>query len=303
MPDPSVHSLPLPGGSPFDPDERDAWRRWRDAKLAGYPADAGELLVELRDGFCLREVEMVALKERVRRAGFAIYQVPPDQAENKAVVRAIGRQLGLERLDGNLCADEDNITALQVTDQGRQRFYIPYTDRRLSWHTDGYYNTPQQRIRGIVLHCVRPAEQGGENLLLDHEMAWLHLRQCDPALVRALMHPRAMTIPPNVENGVTIRGELSGPVFRVEADGSLHMRYTDRTRSIAWRDDAATDAARARLRELLHGDSPWILRHRLEPGQGVLSNNVLHARTAFEDGEGPGRLLYRARYYDRIAET
>ena len=303
MSDPSVHSVPFAGASPFDPDAGDAWRRWRDAKLAGYPASAADLLVELRDGFRLRESELAALRERVRRAGFAIYQVPARQAEDKAVVRAIGRQLGLRRLDGNLCADEDNITALRVTDEGRQRFYIPYTDRRLSWHTDGYYNAPAQRIRGMVLHCVRPAARGGENLLLDHEMAWLDLRQRDPALVRALMHPAAMIIPPNVENGVEIRGELRGPVFSVDAGGALHMRYTDRTRSIAWRDDAATRAARERLRALLHGDSPWILRHRLEPGQGVLSNNVLHARTAFEDDDGPGRLLYRARYYDRIAET
>ncbi len=280
MPDSTAMPVRLPPGSPFDPDNPDAWLRWRDGKLAGYPGDAAALLVEVRDGYRLRESEVAALRERVRRAGFAIYQVPPGQAEDKAVVRAIGRQLGLMRLDGNLCADEDNITALRVTDAGRQRFYIPYTDRRLSWHTDGYYNAPDRRIRGMVLHCVRPAAQGGENLLLDHEMAWLHLRQTDVEWVRALMHPRAMTIPPNVENGVEIRGELSGPVFSVDAGGALHMRYTDRTRSIAWRDDAATRAARACLRDLLHGDSPWILRHRLEAGQGVLSNNVLHARTA-----------------------
>ncbi len=290
-------------GTPFDPDATAAWTRWRDAKLAAYPRSAGELVVEVGDGYRLSDAERAALRERVRRAGFAIYQVPPAQAADRGVVRAIGRQLGLERLDGNLCAGEDNITALRVTDEGRHRYYIPYTDRRLSWHTDGYYNPPAQRIRGMVLHCVRPAARGGENLLLDHEMAWLHLRAIDPELVRALMHPEAMVIPPNVENGVEIRGELRGPVFSLDENGALHMRYTDRTRSIAWREDAATTAAREALRALLHGDSPWILRHRLEAGQGILSNNVLHARTAFENGAGEGRLLYRARYYDRIAET
>jgi len=30
-------------------------------------------------------------------------------------------------------------------------------------------------------------------------------------------------------------------------------------------------------------------------------NNVLHARTAFRDAPGDRRLLYRARYYDRVA--
>ena len=303
MPDLSVSLHRAIQGSPFDPDDQPAWQRWRDEKLAAYPVSPDELVVEIRDGYGLRASERAALLDGVRRAGFAIYQLPAAQHADKAVVRALGRQLGLERLDGNLCADEDNITALRVTDAGRQRFYIPYTNRRLSWHTDGYYNPPERRIRGMILHCVRPAAEGGENLLLDHEMAWLHLRTMDAELVRALMHPEAMVVPPNVEDGVEIRGELRGPVFSQDADGSLHMRYTDRTRSIAWRDDAATRIARDALRELLHGNSPWILRHRLEAGQGVVSNNVLHARTAFTDGDGEGRLLYRARYYDRIAET
>jgi hypothetical protein len=30
---------------------------------------------------------------------------------------------------------------------------------------------------------------------------------------------------------------------------------------------------------------------------------VLHTRSAFEEGEGPGRLIYRARYVQRIAGT
>jgi len=31
----------------------------------------------------------------------------------------------------------------------------------------------------------------------------------------------------------------------------------------------------------------------------VISNNVLHNRTAFNDEAEPGRLLYRARFYQR----
>ncbi len=39
-----------------------------------------------------------------------------------------------------------------------------------------------------------------------------------------------------------------------------------------------------------------------EPGWGLICNNVLHTRTGFADGQPP-RLLYRARYYDRLAGT
>jgi hypothetical protein len=79
------------------------------------------------------------------------------------------------------------------------------------------------------------------------------------------------------------------------------MRYTARTRSIVWRADAATQAAVQRLREILDSDSPYVFRLRLAAGQGLVCNNVLHDRSAFTDAPGAGRLVYRARYLDRIA--
>jgi len=36
---------------------------------------------------------------------------------------------------------------------------------------------------------------------------------------------------------------------------------------------------------------------------GVICNNVLHTRSAFRDDPAHPRLLYRARYYDRIRGT
>jgi hypothetical protein len=90
----------------------------------------------------------------------------------------------------------------------------------------------------------------------------------------------------------------------VNADGTLHMRYTARTVSIAWRDDPATKTAVAALERILAKPTPWTLHGRLEPGMGLVCNNVLHDRAGFRDLPGrPARLLYRARYYQRIAET
>jgi hypothetical protein len=42
---------------------------------------------------------------------------------------------------------------------------------------------------------------------------------------------------------------------------------------------------------------------RLAGGQGLVCNNVLHNRSAFNDAPAPGRgrLVYRARYFDRVA--
>ena len=116
-----------------------------------------------------------------------------------------------------------------------------------------------------------------ENRLLDPEIAYLLLRDADPEFVRALSAPDAMTIPANTDEGMTPRPAQSGPVFSSDA-AALHMRYTARTRSIAWRADAATQAAVQRLREILEAASPYVFTLRLAPGQGLVCNNVLHDR-------------------------
>ncbi|MFO8023633.1 TauD/TfdA family dioxygenase [Thiohalophilus sp.] len=286
----------------YDLTDDRAYRRWRDQRLADYPARAAQLRVPLADPANLSKYEIACLREQVQRCNMAIYQADP--ATGRQAIRALGQQLGLERLDGNLCADEDSITALQVIPEGRQRGYIPYSNLPLSWHTDGYYNKGDQIIRAMLLHCVRPAASGGENALLDHEIAYIHLRDTHPAYISALMAVDAMTIPPNVEQGVEIRGAVSGPVFSIdEATGALHMRYTHRQRNIEWKADSLTLEAVACLREFLASDSPYIFRYRLAPGEGIVCNNVLHSRSGFDDDPAQPRLLYRARYYDRISET
>ena len=104
-----------------------------------------------------------------------------------------------------------------------------------------------------------------------------------------------------IEGGRVERAAQSGPVLSVDAGGFLHMRYTARTRSIEWKPDAATQAAVAALEYLLASDLPHIFHARLEPGMGLLCNNVLHDRAAFSDEPASPRLLYRARYLERIA--
>jgi len=221
-------------------------------------------------------------------------------------LRQFGEQIGLRHLDQNLCAEEDGISAIRVSEQRRPNDYIPYTSQSLSWHTDGYYNAAQWQIRAWTLFCVQSAAEGGENAVLDHEIAYILLRDQDPELVRALMEPDAMTIPANIEAGREIRPARVGPVFSVKPeDLSLHMRYSARKRNIQWKADGATQAAVTFLTGLFSSASPYIFGHRLAPGQGLVSNNVLHNRSGFNDHPDPAlrRLLYRARYFDRIAGT
>jgi alpha-ketoglutarate-dependent taurine dioxygenase len=289
---------------PFDLGEDFRYQRWRDWKLRHFPPSAQDLVVEVRDLRRLTSAECQAIQDRCLRASAAIVACRgAGPLLDKEAVRRLGEQFGLHRLDANLCADEDGITSLQVSPTQRQQGYIPYTNLPLSWHTDGYYNPPGREIRSFILLCLQDAAEGGESAFFDHEMAYLLLREADPDYVRALMEPDSMTIPPNVEEGAEIRAAQPGPVFSLDpATARLHMRYTARKRNIVWRSDAATQAALSYLTELL-ASSPYVLRHRLEPGQGIICNNLLHNRTGFVDDAARGkvRLLYRARYYDRVA--
>lgn len=300
----SQHGPAPAPGSPFDPERDDLYQDWRARKLADYPRAITDLMVPIANGSVLTASERSALLRAVARTNIAFYQLPPEQAADKEVLRLLGRQFGLERLDNNLCADDDGITTLQVVEKRRVGEYIPYTNQRLNWHTDGYYNTQQRQIRGVILQCVRPAPSGGENTFLDHEIAYIQLRDKNPDYIRALMAPDALTIPPNIQNGEQLRAGQTGPVFSIDADGQLHMRYSARTRNIVWKDDPTVQAAAAYLLGLFQQDLPYIFRHRLAAGQGVLSNNALHCRATFshDAGNATGRLLFRARYFDRVTD-
>ena len=291
----------IPLSSPFHPDSM-AYPAWRDAKLAAYPARLEDLLVEVADPRALTMSEHGALLARIRKANMALYASRLTEGADKSIPRLLGLQFGLERLDSNLLADEDAITTLTVAGEpGRKGEYIPYTNRPLRWHTDGYYNRAENGICAFLLHCVDTASVGGENGLLDHEIAYILLREEDPAHIRALMGETVMTIPPRMDESGVARAAESGPVFATLPSGQLHMRYTARTRSIEWQDTIEVRAAVTALEAVFNGTSPYIFRGRLEPGMGLVCNNVPHCRSGFNDGPSHKRMLYRARYFDRIA--
>lgn len=289
-------------GSPFGLDRTEAYQVWRQQKLEQSP-DVADLIVAVENPFKLSTTEKSRIQGLCRRCNAAIYKVSDSYpSTDKELVQQLGLQFGLSHLDDNLRSDEDDITSLAVTEQqGNQ--YIPYTNRPLSWHTDGYYNSPQQQVRGFILHCAQPAAEGGENSLIDHERVYMRLRDENLAYIQALMHPEAMTIPPNIDAGAEIRGVCVGPVFSIDAQtGSLHMRYSARKRNIEWRNDELTREAVDLITQILDIDD-LAYKYRLKAGEGVICNNILHKRSGFNDSQDETRLMYRARYFDRVAGT
>ena len=290
--------------TPFDLGDDASYRQWRDLKLTDYPRALEALVVEVGDPRALTAAEHEALLIRCRKANMAIYISACGDDADKEIPARLGEQFGLVHLDHNWLADDDAISSLTVSDEGDRPDFIPYTNRPINWHTDGYYNTPERTIRGMILHCVHPAARGGENRLLDPDMVYIRLRDEDPVLVSALMRADAMTIPARTDDEGVARPDQAGPVFSVAPDGSLHMRYTARKRNIVWHADDDVQRALSRLQAILASDSPYLFQGRLESGMGLLCNNVLHDRSGFDDApDRPQRLLYRARYHDRIRGT
>ncbi|MFA5626333.1 MAG: TauD/TfdA family dioxygenase [Thiohalomonadaceae bacterium] len=296
----------LPQDSPFSLDNDDAYRRWRDAKLENYPTRLEELVVEVNEPRILTQSEHAALQQRLQKTNMVIYVAATGDDPDKAILHKLGAQLGLSNLDSNYLADDDGLSSLTINPEGEHARYIPYTNRAINWHTDGYYNTAEKQIRGLMLHCVHPAAEGGDNQLLDHEIAYIWLRDENPDFIGALMQDDVMTIPPGTSSEGGTRMASTGPVFSWHADSnSLHMRYTARKRNIEWLQDEASRAAVAHLEKLLDdARRPYYFRGRLESGMGLISNNVLHDRSGFRDDPATSqRLLYRARYFDRVAAT
>ena len=304
-----------PASGPFSPADSAAYARWREIKLAAHPAAVEDLIVPVKNPAAPTPEERARIIDSCRRANMVIYDTGDrsgaDSPQVPEMLKALAATFGLTDRERHRSMRDHELVDIHVAgeDERPRQGFIPYTDRRLLWHTDGYYKYGYEGarpIRAMILHCVRDAKEGGENDLLDPDIAYIRLRDANPDWAAALMRPDAMTIPEFVEEDGAVRPASRGPVFWVDEEGALNMRYTERSRNIIWADDPAVHKAVDFLRELLReADEPFRFTVRMRPGQGLICNNVLHTRTAFTDHDEPRRrrLLYRGRYSNRVAGT
>ena len=270
---------------------------WWDERLSRYRRAIEDLSVEIADPLQLSANEHHALAVRVRDTNMAVYRCRQPENIDRAAIQALTSQLGLGKPDSNLCAADDGLSELEVNHSSTHQRYIPYSNRPIGWHTDGYYHKPERTIRAMALHCVRPAMSGGTLQVIDHEIVFGLLHRCDPRYTAALSQSDTMTIPENEAAGPGVRASVSGPVFSHEGD-VLQMRYSARKRNIIWKSDPVVGEAIAALEEILNSCADLAVFRRLLPGEGLVCNNVLHRRDGFTDSSQPGcaRLIYRGRY-------
>lgn len=284
------------------------YERWKSDKIKIFASMNAAAPIEVDS---LESAPHLAIKEIKRRCAalnFAIYEIDAHSQSAEATARALSQfagHFGLTSHETHRSMEADGVVLLTPSSDEAKQGYIPYTSHPLNWHTDGYYNDGDKQILAFALHCHSPASEGGENQIIDPELAYIRLRDENPAFVKAFFHPQAMTIPANVEKDGTVRPPSVGPVFFADPlSGRLQMRYTARTRSIEWRDDPATQEAAEWMRGWLALETEFVVTHRLKAGQGVLSNNVLHNRTGFVDDPDSNshRMMMRMRFHRRLSE-
>ena len=107
-------------------------------KLARFQKSAAGSIVELDNPGRPTASERRELLRALTDFNFVIYQVRSGPLD-KAGLKTLGTQLGIDRTDHNFCADGEDVSSVQVSDRCDRPRYIPYSDRPLGWHTDGYY--------------------------------------------------------------------------------------------------------------------------------------------------------------------
>lgn len=275
------------------------YRAWRASKLRSVDRSPSLRPIEIRDPRRLSTAESSRLRRQLANTNLALYGC--DKPVDGEALRSIGRQLGLVRLDHHLCADPSGVATITDGGDAGDGEFIPYTNRALNWHTDGYYRPPPLCVRAFLLHCVAAARQGGANRFFDHELAYILLRDREPHWITALSAPDVLLIPGYDRIAGGSRPDVAGPVFSVDQAGRLHMRYTARTRNVIWKADNAVRDAIAFLHEMLDDAQGYRRRYTLRPGEGIVCANVLHSREAYNDENSrQGRTLLRARYLDPL---
>ena len=264
--------------------------RWAEEKEKNIPQNNDGIFVNIHDINNVKISEIAKIKETIYKYNSCIYS-------SKIALKSNNNLLKFAELVGMRTYDCNNIESNEISTitplQNNKINYIPYTDKSLNWHTDGYYD--RKSIFSWLLHCVHPATQGGENYLLDHELAFREyvLRNDD---INNLMAEDTLTIP---ESKDTSRSEISTYIFSFKNHyKKLHMRFSMRKDNIGISPKAGS--AITKLREIIENDcAKYSLTYKLQKNEGIITNNILHGRKAFKDDMVKRRLL-RIRSYERL---
>ena len=267
---------------------------WKTDKLSKFSNNIEDLMVEIRDPMEISSAEKHKCAEIISNSNLVFFEIDKKPADIQQMLVMLSGQFGMRNFELMESSDGDGVTKIEVTDSNESKGdYIPYTNKALNWHTDGYYNDVSEPILSWLLFCQNNVIDGGINKFMDHEIVYILFNENSES-IGDLFNDNVFTIPKNEK---TDRPDISGYVFRF-LNEKLHMRFSMRERNIIW--DDKLRASVQLLKEIITKNDNYHVKHKLEPNQGVISNNVIHMRTSFTNQENENRLLYRLRSKTRI---
>jgi len=275
---------------------KNTYERWANNKLESFTSDIDDLLVEISDPARISKGEMIRIKKIINAYNMVFYEFTRPIKNTQSSLIKLMHNLNIKNFVKDSKSNKNGITAIELDQKiMTEDEYIPYTKRSLNWHTDGYYNKLNKPIYSWILHCKQRAKNGGVNTFFDHEIIYILFNQLTNKIL-SLMDNEIYIIPENKKNG---RKEIKSYVFSYDNPyKKLHMRFTMRERNIKWKKMYEDEIEI--LKNIIEKNSKYKISYKLQPGQGVITNNVIHSRTAFTNDINHHRLIYRIRSTQRI---
>ena len=267
------------------------FKQWALEKEDNIPLNIDDLIVKIHDINHATLAEISNIKDIIKRFNCCIYQSKVG-LNAQADLMNFAQSIGMETYDTNNIHNSP-ISLIMSLETKNALNYIPYTNKKLNWHTDGYYD--EKPIFSWLLHCEEPAYSGGENYLLDHELAIReYIIKYDN--LESLSSLDAFTVPGNTHAN---RGETKGYICNNDNEyKKFHMKFSMREKNMKLNEQSKT--AIMRMKKIIKEDcKKYCLTYKLSKNEGIVSNNILHGRNSFEDGKAM-RKLYRIRSYERI---
>ena len=267
------------------------FKQWALEKEDNIPLNIDDLIVKIQDINHATLAEISNIKDIIKRFNCCIYQSKVG-LNAQADLMNFAQSIGMETYDTNNIHNSP-ISLIMSLETKNALNYIPYTNKKLNWHTDGYYD--EKPIFSWLLHCEEPAYSGGENYLLDHELAIReYIIKYDN--LESLSSLDAFTIPGNTHAN---RGETKSYICDNDNEyKKFHMKFSMREKNMKLNEQSKT--AIMRMKKIIKEDcKKYCLKYKLSKNEGIVSNNILHGRNSFEDGKAM-RKLYRIRSYERI---
>ena len=264
---------------------------WSAKKDLNIPSNINDLKVSISDINHVSKAEISQIKQKLTKFNCCIYASGTDLDDNSKIMR-FAQSLGMRTFDSHNIDDSAISTISANKDENNMR-YIPYTNKGLNWHTDGYYDS--KPIFSWLLHCIEPALSGGENFLLDHELAIReYILKYDDIIY--LTNNETFSIP---TDEVAKREITSNYVCDMNNEyKKLHMNFSMRKENIIVNKNS--ESAMSKLIKIIKEDcKKYHLTYKLSKSEGIVSNNILHGRNAFKDGQVMRKIL-RIRSHERL---